>query len=124
MLKVNTLKELKAQQSNLRVRKSFLDAEVKASFDELKAEFTSVKAVSQNAGEVLGSKNNTILGFSMGSLADFLTEKVILKNSGLITKLVVPFIVKAATSSLVENNKSKIMGWLGNLTGKLAGGKA
>lgn len=124
MLKVNTLKELKAQQSNLRIRKSILEAEVKAGFSELKAEFTSLKSVSKSAEEVLGSKNNTILGFSVGNLADFLTEKVLLKNSGLITKLVVPYIVKAATSNLVENNKSKIMNWLGNLTGKLTGGKA
>ena len=124
MLKVNSLKELRAQQTSLRIRKSILEAEMKESLADLKAEFSSVRAVSKNAEDVLASKSNTILGFSLGNLADFLTEKVLLRNSGLITKLVVPYIVKAATSNLVENNKSKIMGWLGNLTGKLAGRKA
>lgn len=123
MLKVNTIKELKAEQSNLRLKKTLLETEIKKDFSELKAEFSSFGAVSKNAEEVLASKENNILGFSLGSLADFLTQNFLLKNSGMLTKLIVPFIVNKTTNGLVENNKSKIVGWLGNLTQKLAGGK-
>ena len=124
MLKVNTYKELKAEQTSLRFRKALLETEIKNDFDELKSDFFSFKSVTKNAEEALASKNNHVLGFSLGSLANFLTEKVLLKNSGLVTKMVVPYLIKTATNNLVENNKSKIMGWLGNLTSKLAGGKA
>ena len=123
MLKVNTIKELKTEQSNLRFKKSLLESEIRKDFSELKAEFSSFGAISKNAEEVLVSKDNGILGFSLGSLADILTQKFLLKNSGMLTKLIVPFIVNKTTSGIVENNKSKIAGWLGSLTEKLAGGK-
>jgi hypothetical protein len=121
MLKINTLKELKAEQVSLRVKKSRLENDIKLGFNELKAELTSFRSISKDAEELLASKDNHFLGFSLGTLADILTEKFLLKNSGLITKFILPIIVNKATSGLVEGNKTKIVGWLSNLTNKLAG---
>ncbi len=121
MLKVNTLKELKAEQATLRIKKSSLENDIKLGFDDLKTELTSFRSISRNAEELLASKENHVLGFSLGTIAYILTEKILLKNSGLITKFILPFIVNKATNGLVENHKSKIVGWLSNLTNKLAG---
>lgn len=121
MLKVNTLKELKAELATLRVRKSVLENDIKTGFDDLKTELTSFRSLSKNAGELLASKENTFLGFSLGTIADIITEKVLLRNSGLITKFLIPLIVNKTTSGLVEGNKSKIMDWLSNFTSKLSG---
>lgn len=124
MLKVNTIKELREEQASLRFRKLFLETEIKKDVDELKSEFFSFNSISKGAEEVLASKKNNILGFSLGTLADFLTEKVLLRNSGIVTKLVLPFIIKKTTSSLVENSKARIVSWLGSFTSKLSGRKA
>lgn len=121
MLRVNTLKELKAEQAILRVKQSLLENDIKLGFKDLKSELMSFSSISRNAEELLTSKENNVLGFSLGTIADILTEKVLLKNAGLITRFIIPFIVNKTTNSLVENNKTKIVGWLSKLTGKRAG---
>ncbi len=120
MPKINTIEELRAEQTNLKFRGDFLEAEIKRDIEELKLELTASKLIAKKTEEILSGKGSSILGISLGYIADFITEKVILRNSGLITKLVVPYIVKKTTSNLVESNKSKIIKWFGNLAGKLA----
>ncbi len=123
MLKVNTLKELREERARLKLEKLVLEAGIKNDFEELKSELFSFGSVAKGAEGLLASEKNNVLGLSVGSIADFLTEKVLLRNSGFITKLILPYIVKKTTSSLVENNKTKIVGWLSRLTEKLAGEK-
>jgi hypothetical protein len=119
MSRINTLKELKVEQNNLRFRKTLLEAEIKSSFDDLKSQFSSLKSVTRNTEDVLASKNNSILGASVGHLADFIAEKIIFRKAGFITRLIVPYLVKQATSNLVENNKTKIRNWFDGFTEKL-----
>ncbi len=123
MLKVNTLKELREERTRLTLKKSGLETGIKSDFSELKSELFSFGSVAKGAEGLLASEKNNVLGLSMGTVADFLTEKVLLRNSGFITKLILPYIVKKTTSNLVENNKTKIVGWLSRLTDKLAGEK-
>jgi len=118
-MKINTLAELKTEQEKLRSRKVILESEIKNNFEEIKAELAPLKLLTKNAGKILVSKDNGILGNSLGYIADFLTRNVLLKNSGFITRLVVPYLVKNSTSNLVENNKSRIVGWVVSAISKL-----
>ncbi|MFY9307911.1 MAG: hypothetical protein WAQ28_02560 [Bacteroidia bacterium] len=111
MLKINTLKELKAEQVSLRVKKSRLENDIKLGFNELKAELTSFRSISKDAEELLASKDNHFLGFSLGTLADILTEKFLLKNSGLITKFILPIIVNKQLVGWWKVTKQKL--WAG-----------
>lgn len=120
MTKINTLSDLKAEQQNLRFRKIFLESEIKKDLDYIKAELEPLKLLTKGAEKILISKDNGILGNSLGYIADFVTKNVLLKNSGFITRLIIPYLVKKSTSNLVENNKSKIVGWVGNLVSKFA----
>ena len=119
MQKINTLAELKAAKMNLEVRKTYLEAEIKKDFEDLKAELAPLKSVTKTAETVLVSKNNGILGSSLGQIANFVTKNVLLKNSGFLTRLIVPYIIKKTTSNIVENNKTSLVGWISSLASKL-----
>jgi len=119
MTKISTLAELKAEQNRLRFQKLFLETEIKKDFDELKSELAPLKLITKSAEKILGSKDNGILGNSLGYIADFVTKNVFLKNSGFITRLIVPYLIKTSTGKLVEQNKSKIVDWVSRQVSKL-----
>lgn len=123
MMKINSYADLKIEQKRLLQRKEVLETEIITDFEKFKEELEPLSSFTKGVGNILVSKNNGILGNSLGSIANFITKNVLLKNSGFITRLIVPYLVKNSTSSLVENNKSKIVDWVGNVFSKFAGKK-
>ena len=120
MTRINSFSDLKIEQKRLQLRRSALEAEIINDLEKLKEELEPLKSFTKSAGNILLSKNNGILGNSLGSIANFITKNVLLKNSGFITRLIVPYLVKNSTSNLVENNKSNISNWIDILISKFA----
>lgn len=123
MMKINSLSDLKIEQKKLHQRQASLETEISNGFEKLKEELEPLRSFTKSAGNILVSKDNGILGNSFGTIANFLTKNVLLKNSGFITRLIVPYLVKNSTSTLVDNNKSKIVDWVGSLISKFANKK-
>ncbi|MCW3086191.1 MAG: hypothetical protein JWP12_3557 [Bacteroidetes bacterium] len=115
MRRINTLAELRFEQRALRSKAADLEIVIQNDLQEIKAMFRPLQLVTSGAEKVLTSHNNGILGNSAGLIADFLTRKVLLKNSGFLTKLIVPLLVKNVTSNVVDNNKETIVDWVGGL---------
>ncbi len=123
MMKINSLADLKIEQKRLRQRRVVLETTLLSDLEKLKEELEPLRSFTKSAGNILVNKNNGILGNSLGSIATFVTKNVLLKNSGFITRLIVPYLVKNSTSSLVENNKSQIVDWVGNVISKFTNKK-
>lgn len=123
MMKINSLADLKIEKKRLQQRQAALEIEIVNGFEKFKEELEPLRSFTKSAGNILVSKNNGILGNSLGTIANFITKNVLLKNSGFITRLIVPYLVKNSTSSLVDNNKSKIVDWVGSLISKFANKK-
>jgi len=115
MKRINTLEQLRAERKNLRYQQILLEKEIKKDLADIKTSLEPVRLVGSGIKKVLVSGEKSILGTSAGSIVNFLTRNVLLKNSGFITRLIVPYLVKNATSSLVEDNKSKIVDWVSEL---------
>lgn len=111
MKRINTLAELRAEQKKLLQKRDALKAEIKNDIQDIKADFEPSKLFKN----IFMSKNNGILGDSLGSVANYVTKKVLLRKAGFFTNLVVPYLVKNTTSKIVEDNKSKIIGWVTGL---------
>ncbi|MGZ3883063.1 MAG: hypothetical protein ACXVP0_05550 [Bacteroidia bacterium] len=120
MRKIDTIADLRAEKKRLQFHRLFLEAELKKDVAGLKESLAPLAMVTSGAKQMLSSKDNSLVSTSVGSLVNFLTRHVLLRNSGLITRLLVPYIAKNATSNLVENNKSKIVDWVGSLISKLS----
>jgi hypothetical protein len=112
MRRINTLAELKAERKALMVRKTDLEAEIRKDINAIRADLEPVLAITKGAKSLLSSKDNGILGKSAGTAADFIAKNTIFRNSGFITRLIMPFLVRNATSNVVEQNKSQIIDWV------------
>ncbi|MGZ4099214.1 MAG: hypothetical protein ACXVNM_10070, partial [Bacteroidia bacterium] len=66
--------------------------------------------------------SNHLLGNSVGEVTNMIARTV-LRNSGLLPRILVPLIVKTVTSKLVEKNKSKIFDWIGTIALRVSGKK-
>jgi hypothetical protein len=119
MRKIDTLADLKAEKKRLKFRKLVLEAELKQDLAGFKETLAPLAIVTRGAKTLLSSKDNSIVGSSFGNVANFLAKNILLRNSGLITRLLVPYIIKNATSNFAENNKSKILGWLEQFISRL-----
>ncbi len=118
MRRINTLAELKAEQKALKIKKAMLEAEIKKDFAEIKEDLEPLRLLTKGAKQVLSSKNNGILGGSAGMIADFITKNALLRNSGFLARFILPHLAKNVTSNYVEDNKSQITDWIGNLISK------
>lgn len=120
MRTINTIEELKAERQRLYMRKAFLETEIKNSFEEIKEQLKPLQVITKGAGKLLSSKDNSIVGNSVGFLTDVLVKKVILRNSGFLTRLIVPYLAKNVASNVAEENKPKIADWISDLIGRFA----
>ena len=118
MATIRTLAELRAEQQILQARKIYLEAEIKRDFEDIKEELEPLRILTKGAKKMLSSPDNTILGKSMGYVTDFIARNLVFRNAGLVTKLVLPFILKNTAANLVEDNKSKIVNGLANFVAK------
>lgn len=118
MNRIETLHELKARKKFLELQCSHLEQKIKNDFKEFKSELEPLKILTQGATNAVSSEGNGLLGGVLGHLAEFLTKDVLLKKSGFLMRLIVPFLVKNTTSNLVEENKPKIMDWIVGMLSK------
>ncbi len=123
MRKINTLAELRAEQQLLRLRKTYLETEIKKGFAEIKEDLAPLKLLTKGAKDMLVNKDHSILGASAGLAADLLTRNTFVKNSGFLAKLIVPLLVKNAASNIVDNNKERVTGWIETLIEKFTNKK-
>ncbi|MCW3103791.1 MAG: hypothetical protein JWO09_2231 [Bacteroidetes bacterium] len=118
MRTINTLAELKEERQRLYMRQAFLETEIKTNFNEMKEQLKPVHHLAQTAGKFLSSKDNSVVGDSVGFITNALVKNVILKNAGFITKLIVPYLAKNVASNVAEDNKPKIAGWISDMIAK------
>lgn len=122
MKRINTLEDLKEERKRLMFRRMNLEREIKNDFQELKESLEPVNFLTGGAKKTLGSRNNHLLGDSVGMVTNFIA-KMAVRNSGAVPRLLVPLIAKTLTSSIVEKNKSKILDWIGSFAAKISGKK-
>ena len=115
MKKIDSLAELKTERLRLRLRRVELEDKIKNDFDSIKKSFSPVQLATDGAAKMLVNKNYGIVNSVTSTIIDLLLKNVLLRNAGIITRLVVPFLAKNTANNLVSNNKTKILGWIGEL---------
>lgn len=123
MRTINTIEELRLERRALRSKASYLEAEIRNDLQEIKAMLAPMNVLTTSAEKVLVSQNNGLLGNTAGTIADFITRNVIMRNAGFLSRLVVPYLVKNVTSNVVDNNKTDIVSWIGSMISKITSRK-
>ena len=119
MRKINTLSDLRAEKLRLRQKQLLLEEEIKNDFESLKESFSPAQLVADGASKMLVNKNFGLMNQITNIIVDLILKKILLRNSGFLTRLVLPFIAKNTANNYLADHKTKILGWFGDLILKL-----
>ncbi len=123
MKKIDSLVQLRAEKKRLQAKKIMLEAEIENNFNEIKHDLSPLTLIKKGAEKAVSSEHYGVVNYSISGILDFVFKKVLLRNSGIVTRLVVPFLAKNLTKNYVHDNKTKIMGWIGSLISRVAAKK-
>lgn len=115
------LDEKERLQSLLKAQKEILREDIR----EIKEDLAPVTSAISLAGKfVTRDRHNWVLNAGANTIIDLVVKKLILSRTGLLTRLVVPFLVKNYSSHIIADKKgaifSKLFSWIGkkNANGK------
>lgn len=115
MKRIDTLSELKAERIRLRLKQLFLEKEIENNFNAIKKSFAPLQLVTDGAAKMLVNKNHGLANETISMISDFILKKVVLRKSGFILRLILPLIARNTANNLLTDNKTKILGWIGDL---------
>jgi hypothetical protein len=125
MKKNNALTELREEKNRLMMKEKALVTAIKIDFIEIKEALQPANLVIEEASKLLKPKNEGgVLSFVTETLAQFLINNVVLKNSGIVTKIIGGYLVKNAAGNLLESKKSAIFNWISSFLQKNKNGSS
>lgn len=114
MKRIDTLEDLKKEKKRLRARKLVLE-------NSLKNDWGNVKQSLAPASLLLNSVNNSVTGNkpnllneTLNSGIDLFLRRILLRNRGLLVKLIVPYLVKNFTGNYIKSHRNDIVSWIRN----------
>jgi hypothetical protein len=112
MKKIENYSDLKAERIRLRQKRYQLEHDIRNNFESVKENLAPGKLIMDGVSNAFVSKDHGLIYKGVGILSDLLLKKLIFKNSGLLTRLIVPFIVKNTATNLISKNRNKVLLWL------------
>ena len=107
-------KEEQLLEELLKAQKQLVLADIEHVKNQLKPATAALKLFNN---VISPDKRNPLLTAGTNTAIDFLLKKFVLGNSGWITKMVVPYLVKNYSSHLIADNKDNIVQKLFSLIG-------
>ena len=121
MKQINTLQDLRSERGRLRLQQSILEEEIKENIRGIKSDLAPLQLVRKGANKVLMTEHNGVISDSLGMLSNLFAKKVLFRNAGFFTRLLIPFLIRNLTSNIVHDNKDKILGWVSDIILKVGG---
>lgn len=118
MKKIESLAELKKERVRLKLQQQALEEYIQKDIQDLKTSLEPANLIMNQVKKAFVHKEDGVMTSTVDAGIDLILRKFLLRNSGLVAKLVIPFFVKNLTSNYVSNHKSDITSWIGN---KIAG---
>ncbi len=116
MRQVNTVEELISERKRLKLKKELLESEIHENIVEIKEILKPISLIKNGLKSITHTKDTSdLVSNSAGSLVEMLMRNVLFRNSGLITKWLVPKLFNNAASNAVHNNKSFFLEKLADL---------
>ena len=116
MKQVNTIEELISERARLKLKKDLLENEIHENVMEIKETLKPLSLIKNGIKSITHTKDSSdLVSTSAGSLVEMLVRNVLFRNSGLLTKWLVPKLFNNAASNAVHNNKSFLFEKLADL---------
>ncbi|MEP7168148.1 MAG: hypothetical protein ABI855_02135 [Bacteroidota bacterium] len=110
--KVSNINELRAEQTRLRLKKDFLEEEIKNDYEKIKQDFNPFHFLKMKTGQINNGENgmvNELLGTSLAFGLDFLITRLIFRKSGFLKKAVLSLLIQIAGSKILAAKSGTIL---------------
>jgi hypothetical protein len=114
-MKIKTLKDLYRERARLKIEVSESEQKLKEDFEWINQELQPIRKISKGVSNLFNAKDNSIVGDTIGTGLGLLINKVLLRKSSWIMKLVVPIILRNLSSNLLSENKTDMMSFIKNI---------
>ena len=105
---IDNYEDLMEEKERLKARLKASKAGIKQSLGDIKEELNPFSNIKKTAQEALStSTTNPLVKFGIKRASEFLIGKVLLKKSGWLPKLVVPFLVREVATRLIGSKADK-----------------
>lgn len=111
MRRIDTLEQLKAEKRRLRQKSFALEGQIKNEWGNVKESLAPVNLVMNSFRQSVSGVKPNLLNETMNAGIDVLLRRILLRNRGLLVKLIVPYLVKNFTGNYIKNHRTDILSW-------------
>ncbi len=108
-MKIKSMKELKLEKARLKMVAAEAESRIKEDFDWMLEELKPINAITKGISKIFNSRNNGILGDTVGASVAMVASKLLLRNSNWIFKLIVPQILKNVSTNVFADKKIDLL---------------
>jgi hypothetical protein len=116
MRRIDNYEDLLKEKRRLRAQKVMLEARMSNDVQNIKHSLKPANMFLTSFDNSISGKPN-FFNESINSAIDMLLKKGLLKNRGLIIKLIIPYFVKNFANNYLSSHRDDILGWVMNKFG-------
>lgn len=114
MKKIDTLEKLRIEKKRLQLRAETLEVNIKNDYENVKESMKPLNMVIDGFNKSVSGDKHNLFGETMNIGIDIIFRKIILRNQGLLMKLIVPYLVKNFTGNYLKDHRKDVISWLRN----------
>lgn len=111
MRRIDTLQQLKEEKRKLRLKSYALEGKIKGDWSNVKESLAPVNMIMKSFNQSVSGVKPNLLNETMNAGIDLFLRRMLLRNRGLLVKLIVPYLVKNFTGNYIKNHRTDILSW-------------
>jgi hypothetical protein len=108
MRRINTYAELKEERKRLKIRQSQIEFALKQDVEDIKVYFQPMQLAGNAISSFFSVKERSLTTGAINTVMNFVLRKIVLRNSGWLTRMIVPVLARKSANSLFDANRTKI----------------
>jgi hypothetical protein len=111
-MKIKTIKDLRSEKARLKMEVAEAESRIKEDFDWMLQELKPINAITKGISNIFNSRDNGIVGDTVGASVAFVMSKLLLRNSNWLFKIILPQIAKNFSSNIFADKKVDLLSLL------------
>lgn len=112
MKRIETIKDLRIEKTRLKLHLKTTELKLEDDIENFRASIKPSNLILNRFGQTIIRKDNGLINFPINAGVELIVNKLLLRNFGFFTKLIVPFFVKNLANNFYGDHKLAIVTWL------------
>jgi hypothetical protein len=114
MRRIDSLQQLREEKRRLRLHAQTLEGNLKSDWSNVKESLAPANMLFKTFNNSVSGVKPNLLNETMNTGIDLILRRLILRNRGILIKLIVPYLVKNFTGNYIKTHRTDIFSWLRN----------